>query len=340
VIVEFDATTSLTFSFAEGVQRRRLGEEVVLLDQRNATFVRTPPWHEAAASDSVIRTLPLMAGIKLTRHCDLACRYCYSDITSLPAPVLSLEEFSLLARSLRAVGVMAVTLTGGEPSTCGNLVGFLRIAGAQGFVTFLETNGVKILKYDLNEIRETGCHIRISLDSVDPKTCVSLRVGKPAHICHAIEECIAAGINVVVRSVITAGSLDGLPGVLHALGKRGVKTWILRRADPVADKVSPFATPADRRREEELVGQLLATAAFAYAFMSIKYRTKTASGVNIVATIGSLPALRAAALTGERHLIWGAMKPNVFSLKEHQAKYFAEGEDDSARSVPSRSVAQ
>ena len=125
---------------------------------------------------------------------------------------------------------MAITLTGGEPTTCEHLLQYLRVARSDGMVVFLETNGIKLLKHNLSAVKDTGCHIRVSLDSVDPKVCVRLRVGRPSDVVRSIEGCAEAGVSFAVRSVVTQGSLSGLTDILRTIGPLGVKLWILRRA--------------------------------------------------------------------------------------------------------------
>ncbi len=330
--VEFEDNAQLRFTVKNGVHLRHLGAETIAFDEEHLLFVRlsTSTTIQNGNDGKLSRTLPLMAGLKLTDHCNLACTYCFAEITSQPSPSISIQDFEFAVRCLRAVGIMAITLTGGEPTTCEHLLQYLRVARSDGMVVFLETNGIKLLKHNLSAVKDTGCHIRVSLDSVDPKVCVRLRVGRPSDVVRSIEGCAEAGVSFAVRSVVTQGSLSGLTDILRTIGPLGVKLWILRRAVLVPGRIGPYAEPADQCEEEETVRGLRADAAERFPELQIKYRTKSTYGANIVLTMSSIPALRRLEPTLPRASIWKVIAPERFSLERHQTKYLSEGEEERA----------
>src|SRR5437763_10575697 len=59
---------------------------------------------------------PLSAGCLVTGKCNYRCEYCYGNLEALPKDTLDAKAWRVVFRQLRALGVMRVDLSGGEPT--------------------------------------------------------------------------------------------------------------------------------------------------------------------------------------------------------------------------------
>jgi MoaA/NifB/PqqE/SkfB family radical SAM enzyme len=91
--------------------------------------------------------------LELTYACNLDCTFCYNDL-SLGGKRLSLAQYRELLDDLASLGVLNLSLTGGEPLAHPH---FFEIAGharALGFVIRLKTNGHAVTEAVASRIRD------------------------------------------------------------------------------------------------------------------------------------------------------------------------------------------
>jgi len=105
----------------------------------------------------------------LVRRCNLACVHCYSISADVDFPgELSTQEARSVLHDLRAAGVPALVLSGGEPLLRGDLFEIAAQAKGMGFYTALSTNGTLIDLPLAMRICETGFdYVGISLDGLE-----------------------------------------------------------------------------------------------------------------------------------------------------------------------------
>jgi len=104
----------------------------------------------------------------LVRRCNLACMHCYSISADVdfPGELDTAAVFSVMD-DLRAFGVPALILSGGEPLLRRDLFEIAERAKAMGFYTALSTNGTLIDAAMAARIRRTGFgYVGISLDGL------------------------------------------------------------------------------------------------------------------------------------------------------------------------------
>ena len=104
----------------------------------------------------------------LVRRCNLACMHCYSISADIdfPGELATEEVFSVMA-DLRAFGVPALILSGGEPLLRKDIFEIAARAKALGFYTALSTNGTLIGPELASRIRDAGFgYVGISLDGL------------------------------------------------------------------------------------------------------------------------------------------------------------------------------
>lgn len=143
--------------------------------------------------------------VLLTSLCQQRCPYCSVNVENPFYSEVTPEEFS---RMLDRFGGAKLTLAGGEPTRHPKILEFIRTARARGVQTVLATNGIDLVspEYCL-QLKEAGVEeVRISFehwesDTPDPTGTSRHRKEKRA----AVENCLAAGIPVVLSPTIAKG---------------------------------------------------------------------------------------------------------------------------------------
>src|SRR3954468_8097144 len=148
--------------------------------------------------------------VSITDRCNERCAYCMPGELHEWLPreeILSYEETLRLLRIAADLGVTKVRITGGEPLTRRNIVGFMRqLPGIPGVRDIgLSTNGTLLGKRTesgltmAEELRKAGVHsLNISLDTLDPDFYAQI-TGRDFHlqVLEGIDAAIAAGFGQV-----------------------------------------------------------------------------------------------------------------------------------------------
>jgi MoaA/NifB/PqqE/SkfB family radical SAM enzyme len=91
--------------------------------------------------------------LELTYACNLDCAFCYNDL-SLGGQRLSLPQYRELLDDLASLGVLNVSLTGGEPLAHPHFFEIAAHARSLGFVIRLKTNGHAVKETVARRIRQ------------------------------------------------------------------------------------------------------------------------------------------------------------------------------------------
>ena len=104
----------------------------------------------------------------LVRRCNLTCMHCYSISADVDFPgELDTAEVLRVMEDLKAFGVPALILSGGEPLLRKDIFTIAGRAKALGFYTALSTNGTLIDAPLAQRIHDTGFdYVGISLDGL------------------------------------------------------------------------------------------------------------------------------------------------------------------------------
>lgn len=131
----------------------------------------------AGAAALITRQVPVYAHYGLTHRCNLQCKMCGLWKMGDRATELSLVQIKQLARNLARLGVMAISIGGGEPFMRPDLPEIVKAFIDQGIEPRVLTNGL-IQDHDLlKRTADSGLrHVSISLDTMDPST--------QSDICH------------------------------------------------------------------------------------------------------------------------------------------------------------
>ncbi|MGH3865028.1 MAG: pyrroloquinoline quinone biosynthesis protein PqqE [Pseudonocardiaceae bacterium] len=170
------------------------------------------------------RPLGLLA--ELTYTCPLHCPYCSNPIAVPAAAELALHEWCRVLEEARALGVLQVHLTGGEPLARPDLTALVARSRDLGFYVNLVTSGVGLDERRASELAQAGLdHIQLSMQDADR---------------NAADE--VAGARVFGRKMAAARAVTtlGLPLTINVVLHRGN----IGRIGPIADLAA--ALGADR----------------------------------------------------------------------------------------------
>lgn len=162
--------------------------------------------------------------LELTYACNLDCTFCYNDVT-LDGKPLSLVQYRELLDDLASLGVLHLTLSGGEPLAHPHFFDIAAHARSLGFVIRLKTNGHAVSQRVAQRIREEVDPFLIevsihgaSADTHDRQTRVH---GSFERLVANIRTMKAVGLRVKANSVLTRwneNEVEDLFALCDALG--------------------------------------------------------------------------------------------------------------------------
>ena len=166
----------------------------------------------------------------LTRTCNLKCRHCYTTSADVPFPgELSHEQAMGVLDDLKAFGIPALILSGGEPMSRFDFFPLAERAKALGFRHLsLSTNGTKVAEH-IDRIADLGFdYVGISLDGLGQMNDWFRGVdGAFDAALSGVRACKAKGVKVGLRFTITEDNAHFLPGMLDLCAAEGVDKFYL-----------------------------------------------------------------------------------------------------------------
>jgi radical SAM protein with 4Fe4S-binding SPASM domain len=191
---------------------------------------------------------PLSASFELTYACNLACRFCYNPVqrpnqtrTVPPAAThaapLHFEEIVDLFDQLRAMGVLYLTLTGGEPMIHPRFWDVAAAAKERSFAIRVFTNGTLIDPKAADQLAELAPYcIELSIHGACAASAEALNHTPGSHEAQlrALELLKDRGVRVFIKCVVTKLVENELEAI-HAIGQRfGIAAYF-----------DPVLTPSD-----------------------------------------------------------------------------------------------
>jgi len=139
---------------------------------------------------AIHRAHPIFASMELTYRCNLACRFCYNPVqrknqarTAPPpepaSPPLTFKEVVDVMDQLRDMGVLYLTLTGGEALVHPRFWDIAKAAKDRSFALRIFTNGASITERVADRLKELAPNcIELSLHGADAATAEALTQSK------------------------------------------------------------------------------------------------------------------------------------------------------------------
>src|SRR5688572_5048094 len=180
---------------------------------------------EARAIDR--RTRPRHAVWEVTLRCDQACRHCGSRAGAERPDELTTAECLDLVGQLADLGVMEVTLIGGEAYLRADLPDIIRAIRARGMHCTMVTGGRGLDGALAHRLADAGlASASVSIDGDEP-THDRLRgaTGSYRAAVAAMRELRDAGVRLTVNTQVNRLSMTTLPAVLDLLVRERAEAW-------------------------------------------------------------------------------------------------------------------
>jgi radical SAM protein with 4Fe4S-binding SPASM domain len=204
---------------------------------------------------------PIYAVWEITLQCDLACRHCGSRAGHARTDELSTAECLDLVRQMAELGVMEVTLIGGEAYLRDDWTAIIREIRKFGMSATMTSGGRGITAEKARAAKEAGLEsVSISIDG-NEATHDRLRGVKGSYqsAFQAMDLMRAAGVRVSTNTQINRLTLPELPDLLEALAAHGGHSWQLQLTVPMgraADEPEVLFQPYDMLELFPLLGDL------------------------------------------------------------------------------------
>jgi len=198
----------------------------------------------------------------LIRRCNLACKHCYSISADKDFPgELSTSEAMRVLDDLKAFGVPALILSGGEPLLRPDFFVIAHRAKALGFFTALSTNGTLIDARMTASIAALGFdYVGISLDGLRETHDRFRRMrGAFDKSLQALRLCRDAGLKVGVRFTLTQDNFSDLPGLLRLVEDEGIERFYFSHLNYAGRGNKNRKDDAQRRMTREAMTLLFET---------------------------------------------------------------------------------
>lgn len=198
------------------------------------------------------RRVPVYAHYGITHRCDLTCKMCGIWRYGKKSEELSLKEIEVVAERMARLGVVQVSLGGGEPFVREDLPEICSIFSKAGVNTRVLTNGVNVTQERLQACIDAGVtNYSISMDSLSPERFDEIceypgsweaAVRNMSFLAHALKgkdgllvmNCVVSNLNMeeipdIIRFAKAIGfAVSLLPIELLPDAKAGVRNWEAR----------------------------------------------------------------------------------------------------------------
>lgn len=209
---------------------KRLNEYKVIgkVNGANVYTMYSPPLPSEAGKRSVMARIkdkyfnlkcPTTATISITYRCQADCVHCSRfDKIDPTQKELSTEELKKVIDDAIDLGVVNITLTGGDPLIRDDVYEIIDHVDKSKAIVLMFTNGLMLNEKTVKKLKKAGLYgLNISIDDVDPKIHDSLRKVPGCYekaingALMAKEEGILIGISTyVTKQKIADGSLEAL----------------------------------------------------------------------------------------------------------------------------------
>jgi heme d1 biosynthesis radical SAM protein NirJ len=166
----------------------------------------------------------------LIRRCNLTCRHCYATAADRDFPgELNTEQVYGVMDDLKAFGVPALILSGGEPLMRPDIFEISQRAKVMGFYVGLSSNGTMIDQHNINDIVDVGFdYVGISIDGLrETHDSFRRKQGSFDEALRGLRLCHDAGIKVGLRFTLTQDNVQDLPGLLRLMDEEHVDKFYL-----------------------------------------------------------------------------------------------------------------
>lgn len=166
----------------------------------------------------------------LVRRCNLTCRHCYSISADVDFPgELSTQQALANIDDLKAMGVPALILSGGEPLLRHDIFQLSHYAKKVGLYVGLSSNGTLITDDNIDAIAAVGYdYVGISIDGLKAHHDEFRQMdGGFEAALRGVQLCGSRGLKVGLRFTLTQENARDLPALLDIMVDQGVEKFYL-----------------------------------------------------------------------------------------------------------------
>lgn len=140
--------------------------------------------------------------------CNFKCDHCAISLFQgrKDGRCFTVKDVENLAKQADEMGLAHLVITGGEPLVFKDLDDIVKAIDPSKFYISMDTNGWLLDEAKARHLKEIGIDkIQISLDSLDAEEHDAFRHAKGSHarVLRAIDASLAAGLNIIVSTVVT-----------------------------------------------------------------------------------------------------------------------------------------
>lgn len=176
----------------------------------------------------IFKDIPLYVHYGITHRCNLSCRMCNIYKDAGKNGELSTSEIGEKFDFLRRLGVVYVSIGGGEPFLRTDLVSVVNLLRKKGLMVRLLTNGTLAEEFLIKQLVSAGLRdVSVSLDTLDPEKQEYIYNSKGvfAKIMKAMELFSAyipqKGRLLLINTVVSPFNIKELPGLALFAKKKG-----------------------------------------------------------------------------------------------------------------------
>lgn len=174
--------------------------------------------------------------VQVTKLCERRCIYCYAgtgkqsklqrnDEMACDENSMDYHVFCKLIDDAKEMGIKTIELTGGDPLALHGIERYIKKVLEVGCECFVSTKQY-VTEEKAKEIKKSGLHtIQVSLDSCDEEV-VDRMIGCRGgfqEVVQSIRNLRNAGVEVIVKAVITSINIRQIPGLIEYCITLGVK---------------------------------------------------------------------------------------------------------------------
>ena len=185
---------------------------------------------QPAPSEPVAKPTGPVVIWNLVRRCNLTCKHCYATSADKDFPgELNQRQVFAAMDDLRAFGVPALILSGGEPLMRPDIFEISQRSKELGFYTALSSNGTLISDDNIDRIAAVGYdYVGISIDGMRAShDRFRRRIGAFDEALRGIRLCRDAGLKVGLRFTLTAENAKELPDLLRLMEEERIDKFYL-----------------------------------------------------------------------------------------------------------------
>ena len=163
--------------------------------------------------------------ISVTLRCNHSCIFCHMEGIPLSLSLrneLLPEEYGLIAKAARDLGIKHYKLTGGEPLLRNDIVDIIREIRPYASSISLTTNGSLLAKY-AKDLKEAGIdYINVSLHSLKPNVFKFITGGNLNSVLKGIEEALNVGIKLKIDFLALKFNENEFKEIIDYASKHGL----------------------------------------------------------------------------------------------------------------------